>query len=181
MKAFFVIAIIALYSLPLNAQFTKAALQASGLTCSMCSKAVKTALEKVPFVEKVQVDLKTQEYNLTFKNSDAVDFDALAKAVEDAGFSVSALKVTADVTGLDVKKDTHLKIGNHYFHFLNAADQSLNGSTSFTLVDKAFVPAKAYKKWSAATKMECVQTGKAAACCTTDGVQSSARVYHAVI
>jgi copper chaperone CopZ len=181
MKSFFVIISIALFGLQSNAQFTNAALQASGLTCSMCSKAVKTALEKVPFVEKVQVNLKTQEYNLTFKANDAVDFDALAKAVEDAGFSVSALKVTADVNGLDVKKDTHLKIGNQYFHFLNAANQSLNGSTSFTLVDKSFVPAKAYKKWSTATKMECVQTGKAAACCTSDGVAGNARVYHAVI
>jgi copper chaperone CopZ len=181
MKSFIVIALISLFGLQANAQFTKAALQASGLTCSMCSKAVKTALEKVPFVEKVQVDLKTQEYNLTFKANDAVDFDALAKAVEDAGFSVSALKVTADVTGLDVKKDTHLKIGNQYFHFLNAANQSLNGSTSFTLVDKSFVTAKAFKKWSAASKMECVQTGKAASCCTSDGINANARVFHVVI
>jgi copper chaperone CopZ len=181
MKSFIVIALISLFGLQANAQFTKAALQASGLTCSMCSKAVKTALEKVPFVEKVQVDLKTQEYNLTFKANDAVDFDALAKAVEDAGFSVSALKVTADVTDLDVKKDTHLKIGNQYFHFLNAANQSLNGSTSFTLVDKSFVTAKAFKKWSAASKMECVQTGKAASCCTSDGINANARVFHVVI
>ena len=60
MKSFFVIISIALFGLQSNAQFTNAALQASGLTCSMCSKAVKTALEKVPFVEKVQVNLKTQ-------------------------------------------------------------------------------------------------------------------------
>jgi hypothetical protein len=91
------------------------------------------------------------------------------------------LKVTADVTGLDVKKDTHLKIGNQYFHFLNAANQSLNGSTSFTLVDKSFVTAKAFKKWSAASKMECVQTGKAASCCTSDGINANARVFHVVI
>jgi copper chaperone CopZ len=50
-----------------RAQFSKASLQASGLTCSMCSKAVKNALEKVDFVEKIQVDIKNQQYNLEFK------------------------------------------------------------------------------------------------------------------
>ena len=33
-------------------QVSKVSLQASGLTCSMCSKAVKSALEEVGFVEK---------------------------------------------------------------------------------------------------------------------------------
>jgi copper chaperone CopZ len=181
MKTILAILIVAMLGTSAQAQFTGASLQASGLTCSMCSKAVKTALEKVSFVSKVDVDLKTQEYNLSFKGDQAVDFDALSRAVEDAGFSVSRLKVVADVSAVAVEKDSHIKIGNQYFHFLNAANQSLSGSTTFTLVDKHFVSAKAYKKWSAASKMECVQTGKAAACCTSDGVAGGARVYHAVI
>ena len=181
MKTFLFIVFAALAGLSSHAQFTGASLQASGLTCSMCSKAVKNALDKVSFVEKVDVDLKKQEYNLTFKNGAAVDFDALSKAVEDAGFSVSSLKVTADVTGVEVKKDNHLKIGNDYFHFLNAANQTLNGSTSFTLVDKHFVSAKAYKKWSATSKMECMQTGRAGKCCASEGITEGTRIYHAVI
>src|SRR6476661_6371631 len=162
MKSFLLIAVLALAGVATHAQFTNASLQASGLTCSMCSKAVKKALDKVSFIEKVDVDLKNQEYNLTFKKDALVDFDALSKAVEDAGFSVSSLKVTADLAGTKVTKDEHLKIGNQYFHFLNAADQTLNGSTTFSLVDKHFVSAKVAKKWSSASKMECVQTGKAA-------------------
>ncbi len=181
MKTVIIIAIITLLGMPATAQFTKASLQASGLTCSMCSKAVKAGLEKVPFVSKVDVDLKTQEYLLSFKKGQPVNFDALSKAVEDAGFSVSGLKVTADVSDVALQKDAHVKIGNQYFHFLNAANSSLNGSTSFTLVDKHFVSPKAAKKWSAASKMECVQTGKAAKCCTSEGVAGGARVYHVVI
>lgn len=181
MKSFLLIAMLALAGLGAHAQFTGAALQASGLTCSMCSKAVNKALSKVPFVDKVDVDLKNQEHNLTFKKDIPVDFDILSKAVEDAGFSVSSLKVTADLTGTKVVKDEHLKIGSQYFHFLNAADQTINGNTTFSLVDKHFVSAKAFKKWSGASKMECVQTGKAAACCATDGMQSGTRIYHAVI
>lgn len=180
MKFFFIIAIAALFAVPAQAQFTAATLQASGLTCSMCSKAVKTALDKVSFVEKVAVDIKNQQYNLTFKKDAAVDFDALSKAVEDAGFSISGLTVTADVPSSDVTKDAHIKIGNQYFHFLNATNQTLNGSTTFSLVDKHFVSAKALKKWSAASKMECVQTGHASNG-ATDGVATGTRVYHAVI
>ncbi len=181
MKSFLLIALVALFSMPSQAQFTKASLQASGLTCSMWSKAVMKALEKLPFVENVEVDLKNQEYNLAFKKDAAVNFDALAKAVEDAGFSVSSLNVTADVNRADVKKDAHVKIGNQYFHFLDGATQTDNGAISFSVVDKHFVSAKAYKKWSAASNMECVQTGQAGKCCTGDGIAAGTRIYHAVI
>ena len=164
-----------------SAQITKASLTASGLTCSMCSKAVKEALEEVSFVEKVQVDIKNQRYNITFKNETDVDPDALGKAVEDAGFSVASLSVTAHVTDMTVAKDRHYQIGSHYFHFLNADGKQLSGATTLKLVDKQFVPAKEFKRYSNASKMQCVQTGKAAACCGADKVEAQARVYHVII
>ena len=164
-----------------NAQFSKVSLQASGLTCSMCSKAVKSALEEVAFVEKVMVDIKNQQYNMTFKQGAAVSFDALSKAVEEAGFSVASLKVTANVNNITLAKDKHLQIGDHYFHFLNASGKQLNGATTFSIVDKSFVPAKEFKKWSNSSKLACVQTGKASTCCTKENFAEEARVYHVVI
>jgi copper chaperone CopZ len=165
-----------------QAQFSKASLQASGLTCSMCSKAVKNALEKVSFIDKVQVDIKNQQYNLTFKEGTPVQFDALGKAVEDAGFSVASLKVTALVNNLLVQKDDHIAIGGHNFHFLNAKGQPLNGDVTFSLVDKSFVSAKAFKKYASLTKMECVQTGRMAKCCAKETAPAEAeRIYHAII
>ncbi len=165
-----------------NAQFSKASLQASGLTCSMCSKAVKTALEKVPFVEKVMVDIKNQEYNIALRKDAAVDFDALRKAVEDAGFSVAALKVTAAVDKLHVKKDEHLKIGGQNFHFLNAKGQPLSGDVTFALVDRSFVSAKEFKKYAALTKMACVQTGRMEKCCAKEAVPAETeRIFHVII
>ncbi len=163
------------------AQFSKASLQASGLTCSMCSKAVKNALEKVDFVEKIQVDIKNQQYNLQFKKDVVVNFDALSKAVENAGFSVASLKVTADVENIKAEKDAHILIGDKYFHFLNAKGQQLNGTTTFSIVDKSFVSAKVVRKYSSATKMQCVQTGKAEACCAKDNIGESSRIYHVII
>jgi copper chaperone CopZ len=163
-----------------SAQFSKASLQASGLTCSMCSKAVKKALEGVSFVEKVQVDIKNQQYNLSFKEGETPDFDALGKAVEDAGFSVASLKVTASVNDMELQKDEHVRIGGYNFHFLNSNGQKLTGDVSFLLVDKGFVSSKELKKYAAMTKMPCVQTGRMASCCSKESAESS-RVYHAVI
>lgn len=161
-------------------KYVKASLQASGLTCSMCSKAVKEALEEVPFVEKVQVDIKKQQYNMSFKEGSAVDFDALAKAVEDAGFGVASLKLAVSLDPVVVKKDQHIQIGGHLFHFLNAKGQTLSGTATVTLVDKAFVSAREFKKYSAASSMECVQTGRMAACCASPAAENT-RVYHVII
>lgn len=165
-----------------SAQFTKASLQASGLTCSMCSKAVLTALKEVTFVDKIQVDIKNQQYNISFKESAAIDFDLLSKAVEDAGFSVASLSVTANVENLKIEKDKHLTIGDKSVHFLSGAGKQVNGETTFRLVDKGFLSAKDFKKYSTSSKMTCVQTGKAENCCTKEAkAPMGSRMYHAII
>ena len=169
-----------LHAQSISGKIKDASLQASGLTCSMCSKAVKEALEEVSFVEKVQVDIKNQQYNMTFKEDAAVDIDALAKAVDDAGFAVASLKLGIALENAVVKKDQHLQIGKHLFHFLNAKGQTLDGDARITLVDKSFLSAKDFKKYSAASSRECVKTGKAAACCPS-GEQGVTRVYHVII
>lgn len=181
MKTFLLACLLGFFGLQTSAQVKKASLQASGLTCSMCSKAVLNALQEVSFVEKVQVDIKNQTYHLSFKQDQDTDLDALAKAVEDAGFSVASLKITADAGDIKLEKDKHLLIGKQYFHFLNAKDQQLKGETTFTIVDKAFTSAKNYKKYSALSKKECVQTGKMAKCCTAEENIEETRVYHAII
>ncbi len=108
--------------------------------------------------------------NLAFKSGANVDFDALSRAVEDAGFSVANLKVTGNIKNVKLAKDAHVKIGDKYFHFLNAAGKTLNGSTIFTIVDKQFVPAKDFKKHTSASKMECVKSGRAGKCCAAENI-----------
>ena len=167
--------------LSVQAQFSKASLQASGLTCSMCSKAVKEALQAVPFVQEVKVDIKTQEYQLAFKEGSNVEFDDLKKAVEDAGFSVASLKVTGNLSNVNAQKDKHAVVDGKNFHFLNGNNQVLNGAVTFTIVEKDFLTAKELKKYSNASKMECVKTGKAGDCCTKDGIKAEERVYNVII
>ena len=181
MKKVIFLFVASLIYLTSNAQFSKATLQASGLTCAMCSKAVKVALEKVEFVSEVKVNIKKQEYSIAFKETSKADFDELKKAVEDAGFSVASLKVTGTFTDVNVEKDKHIQLDGKNFHFVNSGSRVLNGEQTFTIVDKDFVSAKDYKKYSAATKLECIKTGKAAECCIKDGIHTAERVYHVII
>ena len=173
--------ILALLSFTGFSQFSKATLQASGLTCAMCSKAVKVALEKVSFVSEIKVNIKKQEYSIAFKENSNTDFDELKKAVEDAGFSVASLKVTGSFADVNVEKDKHLQLDGKNFHFINSNARVLNGEQTLTIVDKDFLSAKEYKKFSATTKMECIKTGKAGDCCVKDGIHSEERVYHVII
>lgn len=181
MKRIMIFLVMALAGLQVQAQFSKGVLQATGLTCAMCSNAINKALLEVPFVESVKSDIKNSAFNIVFKQGQPVNIDALKDAVEDAGFSVGSLKLTGQFNDLKVKNDQHLLIGNTNFHFLDVKEQVLNGENTFTVVDKAFVTAKQFKKYSAATKMACVQTGKTASCCTKDGIMEGARVYHLTI
>ena len=181
MKKIIAVVLVVFITVALKAQFSRATLQASGLTCSMCSKAVKVALEKIPFVQEVKVNIKSQEYTIIFKQNNNADFDALKKAVEDAGFSVASLKVTGNFSDVSVQKDKHLQLDGKNFHFINGNDKVLNGEQTLTIVDKDFLSAKDFKKYSAATKMECIKTGKAGNCCVKDGMHSEERIYHVII
>ena len=181
MKTLLVAIAIALLTVPSNAQFTKATLQATGLTCAMCSNAINKALEVLPFIESVKADIKNSTFHLAFKEGATVNIDGVKNAVEDAGFSVGSLKLTGNFKEVKVEEDKHIAIGNETFHFLNTNAQVLNGEKTITIVDKNFISAKQFKKVSHATKMSCVQTGKAAACCLKEGVRAEARVYHVSI
>lgn len=164
-----------------QAQFSKATLQATGLTCAMCNNAINKALQLLPFIKSVHSDIKNSAFNIVFKESENVNIDAMKKAVEDAGFSVGTLKLTGNFDEVKIENDKHVVIGNNVFHFLNVEDQTLDGEKTITVMDKNFVTAKQFKKISAATKMSCLQTGKAASCCLKDGVPADTRIYHVTI
>jgi copper chaperone CopZ len=149
-----------------SGQITTATLEASGVTCSLCSKAIQKAVEKVPFVQQVTVDVKMQVYNVIFKKNSAMHFDDIQKAVEDAGFSVANLKVTGNFENLQLPKDENIRIGDQTFYFLNANGQILDGEKTFTLVDKNFLTPKAFKKYSASIRQN---TG------------ATVRVFHVII
>ncbi|RYG06427.1 MAG: heavy-metal-associated domain-containing protein [Chitinophagaceae bacterium] len=164
-----------------SAQFKTANLTASGLTCAMCTRAINQALDKLSFIESVNPNIETSTFEIRFKQGASVNFDAMRDAVEDAGFSISKLAVKTEFQNAAVKNDTHLRIGDKTFHFLKVSQSTLNGEKALVIVDKDFLPAKDYRKYSTATTMSCVKTGKAASCCTESGVAEGTRVYHVTI
>ena len=60
MKKVFFIAMMVLGVISSQGTIYKASLQATGLTCAMCSNAINKALLQVPFVESVKSDIKTR-------------------------------------------------------------------------------------------------------------------------
>jgi len=165
----------------MQAQFTKATIQASGLTCAMCSKAIDNALKELSFVDAVKPDIKNSDFTVVFKQGQDADIDALKKAVEDAGFFVAKFTITGVFNNQAVKNDEHTGIGGKEYHFLNIKDQVLNGEKNLIIVDKNFLTPNAFKKYSAATAMQCIKTGKAGGCCEKAGLAAGTRIYHVTI
>ncbi len=163
----------------LNAQFTGARLQATGLTCAMCSNAINKALEKLPFVQTVRSDIRNSAFNIQFRKDSDVDPDEIKKAVENAGFAIGKLSITGNFDNVSVKNDEHIRIGNKNYHFLNITGQVLDGERTITLADKDFVTDKEFKNFKSATKMNCVNTGKAESCCAI--ADAGTRIYHVTI
>lgn len=169
-----------LWSLPMMAQIKSASLTASGLTCSMCSKSIFKALEQVSTIAAVDVDVEKSIFKIQFKDGAIVSLDAVKKAVEDAGFSVASLTVTAAFKGEKVQSDTHLLVGGSTFHFLNVKEKQLSGDVALTIVDKGYLSIKERKKYARYTTRKCFESGETAVCCPTNSSGSN-RVYHVAL
>jgi len=179
MKIIITICLAIVMAVQLNAQFTKATLQATGLTCAMCSNAINKALQARPFIQSVKADIKNSSFSIVFKENADVDIDEIRKAVEDAGFAIGSLKLTGSFNEIKIGNDSHVQIGDRHFHFLNASNQVLNGEQTITIVDKDYLTAKQFKKISESSKTKCLVSGKSASCCP--GVAAGTRVYHVTI
>jgi copper chaperone CopZ len=144
----FLFVIAMMISLSSFAQIKSANLTASGLTCSMCSKAIYKSLVKVPTIQDIKVDIKNSSYLITFKEGQNVSLDAIRKAVEDAGFSVASLQVTANFDKTEVGPDTRVSLQGGTYRFVRTAKQTIQGMKTFTVVDKNYLSANEHKKYA---------------------------------
>jgi copper chaperone CopZ len=163
MKKIFFLA-IALFTAGISfGQVKSVTIQASGLTCSMCSNAINKALKTLEFVEAVKPNIQTSSFEVTFKPNAAIDFDKLKNKVEGAGFFVSKFLASVQFDNVQVKNNTPVTVGDKTFSFVNVENTALNGVKQIRLLDKGFVSAKEFKKSG-----------------LTESVNSQ-RVYHATI
>jgi copper chaperone CopZ len=158
-KIIFFLAII--ISISGKAQFSKAELQASGLTCSMCSFAIQKQLKTLDFIDSIGADLNHTIFILYFKPGKIVNLDLIKKKVEDAGFSVASLKVTFHFDKVEIDNNYHFGYQNNLYHFVNVTPRTLNGDVIFKVIDKGFVPDKEYKKYLKTTSQPHDQKEKA--------------------
>lgn len=147
----------------------------------MCSKATLESLKTLSFVDKIDTDLNATTFLLSFKPGATVNIDEIKAKVEDAGFSVAKLVLTASFDKVAVEKDAHIQYAGSTFHFINAKQQVLSGDQQLTVIDKDFVSAKQFKKYSTQTTMPCYQSGVMAGCCKIEGQTAPARIYHVTI
>jgi copper chaperone CopZ len=160
---------IALLAISINivhAQITKAELQVSGLTCSMCAKATEKSLHTLNFIGDIKPDLNRNVFVITFKKDMQVNLDQISKKVQSAGFFVNNLKVTFNFDNVKLTNNNFSFTGDTY-RLMNGTNEALNGPVTLTVVDKGFAPVAVYKKYNS-TPVENV-----------DG--KSVRVYHLAI
>lgn len=60
-------------------------IEVAGMTCPLCTSAIKHSLKKVEGVTQAKVRLNTQKATVTYKGN--VSMDALLKAVKKAGYT----------------------------------------------------------------------------------------------
>ena len=75
----------AVFFVPVRAAVKTATLKVPGMTCAACPITVKTALSRVPGVEKIDVDFPKRLATVRYDDRKA-NLAALEKATRDAGY-----------------------------------------------------------------------------------------------
>lgn len=135
-------------SITTTAQVTKVSLQASGLTCSMCSNAINKALKTLDFIDNIDADIKTYTFEISFKPNSNVDFDKIKNKVEGAGFFVAGFVASINFDNIKVKDSEPVAVGNYTLLFVKPGEQVLNGIQPVRILDKGFVGSKEYKRYA---------------------------------
>jgi copper chaperone CopZ len=129
-----------------KAQVQKVDLQASGLTCAMCSKAIYKAVAALSFVDTVTVDIEASTYELRFKKEATPRFDQIAKAVVDAGFSVAKLSADIKFDKQAVDKNGETELDGIRYKIVASAPGILQGTKKMQFVGKPYMLPKDFKK-----------------------------------
>lgn len=159
LKSVLLLAAIIISSVTVKAQFIKAELQVSGLTCSMCQLATQKSLKTLSFISEIKPDLNKNLFILTFKPGSSVDLDMIRKKVKDAGFSVNKLVATFNADKLSITNNFHFNYAGTIYHFMDVPTKTLDGNVRLTVISNGFIPAADYKKYASETSYSCYKTG----------------------
>jgi copper chaperone CopZ len=127
------------------AQFTKAELKASGLTCSMCNLATQKQLQSINFIDSIVPDLELNTFHIYFKSQSEIDFGLIKKKVEDAGFFVAELKVYYNTYSAYRISAPLLFLENAVLFIDNFNDKK--ETQIYKFIDEGFLTSKELKKY----------------------------------
>jgi len=153
---------------------TTLSLTASGLTCSMCSKAVYKSLTRLTSVEKVDADIQAAGFTIYLKPGSTVVLADFKKAVQDAGFSVAAFRIKASFTQSSISSGTGLLLEGNQLFFPGVDKQVLTGPRTLLLIDKGYLSEKDRQQYN-----KLLQKSSAGEANMFQGAEG--QVYHVVL
>ncbi|MBL7921189.1 MAG: heavy-metal-associated domain-containing protein [Bacteroidia bacterium] len=133
-------------------QFIFAEVGVDGLTCSQCSRSVEMSLMKLDFVINVKMDLESTVGKIIFKQGTEIDFNKIAKAIADAGFSIRFLKAVYSFNNEDGTVNVKLVNVNHPFYILKEDGKKLSDAKQLQFLGKEFMSNKEFGKWKKTIK-----------------------------
>ncbi len=122
------------------AQIKSAEIVASGLTCSMCSKAIFKSLEKLSFVDSVKVNIETSTYILTLSNSKEVKIEDIKEAVYGAGFAIAKLGLSLQLADKIASNGAVFTNANYQFKWKLAKDKNVTPLQKVWVLNKDITP-----------------------------------------
>jgi copper chaperone CopZ len=137
---YFVILIFFFLSLGSTAQVQSVELVASGLTCSMCSKAIFKSLSQLDFVADVKVDIEKSSYILTFKSPEQVKIEQIREAVYDAGFAIETMQMIANFPKRKAIDEEVVFLSGYQFKWKLSNAKEIAQPQKVTIVNKEILP-----------------------------------------
>lgn len=141
MKKIIIAFIVLLVSNTLKADIVKAQVLATGLTCSLCSKATFKQLNTIAEIDKIDVDVNNTSFILYFKKGTNINPALIKQKIEAAGFSVGNLELTVETNVIN----NQFTLGSNIFTIINSDKKSLSKSFQVKVLNQGFVTTKEYK------------------------------------
>lgn len=134
------ILIFLFYSATATAQVQSVELVASGLTCSMCSKAIFKALSQLDFVSEVKVDIEKSSYKVNFKSPENVKIEQIREAVYDAGFAIETMQLTASFPNTKAVNEELVTLNGYQFKWKLTGTKNISNPQKVSIVNKEIQP-----------------------------------------
>ncbi len=101
------------------------------------------------------MDLEHTNGTITVKQNTEANLDKIAKAVQEAGFSLRYLSASFTFTHLDVKPGSCFGYGGNVYQFVKLKPAQLNGKVALHFIGEDFIAKKDVKKWQPFYKKLC--------------------------